>query len=118
MIASREASGDGAFLRLRSTDTVLLQAVSPDALRVTVDLDLYLAASAHGDERAINCNHLRFAKEEVGGLAGFSCRQKPDSCTTRADAVARRDRCRRRAYRTVAVFPHGSVPKRYTVVVA
>lgn len=61
VIASREASGDGAFLRLGLTDAVLLQAVSPDAPLVTVDLELYLAASAYGDERAINFNHLRFA---------------------------------------------------------
>ena len=60
VIASREASGDGAFLRLGLTDAVLLKAVSPDVPLVTVDLELYLAASVRGDERAINFNHLRF----------------------------------------------------------
>ena len=62
VIASREASGEGAFLRLGLTDAVLLKAVSPDVPLVTVDLDLYLAAVAHGGERAINFNHLRFAE--------------------------------------------------------
>ena len=59
VIGSREASRDGAFLRLGLTDAVLLKAVSPEAPLVTVDLDLYLAALAEGGKRAINFNHLR-----------------------------------------------------------
>ena len=62
VIASREASGGGAFLRLGLTDAVLLKAISPDVPLLTVDLDLYLAASVYGDERAINFNHLRFTE--------------------------------------------------------
>ena len=59
VIGSREASGHPAFLRLGLTDAALLQAVSPEVPLVTVDLDLYVAALAQGDERAINFNHLR-----------------------------------------------------------
>lgn len=59
VIASRVASGERAFLRLGLTDAVLLKAISPDAPLITVDLDLYLAASISGNQRAINFNHLR-----------------------------------------------------------
>lgn len=60
VIASRDASDHQAFLRLALTDAVLLKAVSSDVPLVTVDFDLYMAAIAHGDDRAVNFNHLRF----------------------------------------------------------
>lgn len=61
VIPSKEASSDSRFIRLGLTDAALLQAVSPTTPLLTVDLDLFLAASAQSSEAAINFNHLRFA---------------------------------------------------------
>ena len=60
VISSKDASSHGAFLRLGLTDVVLLEAVSPTTPLVTVDLELYAAALASGEEAAINFNHSRF----------------------------------------------------------
>ena len=59
VIASAEASSNSAFNRLGLTDAALLEAVTPDTPLVTVDLKLYLAANARGQEVALNFTHLR-----------------------------------------------------------
>ena len=58
-VASVEASSNSAFNRLGLTDAALLEVVTPETPLVTVDLDLYLAANASGQEAALNFTHLR-----------------------------------------------------------
>ena len=60
VIPSKEASSDDRFVRLGLTDAALLKAVSPTTPLLTVDLDLFLAATAHSEKAAINFNHHRF----------------------------------------------------------
>ena len=59
VVASVDAARRDVFPRLGLTDTALLEVVSADAPLLTVDLDLYVAALAGGDEAAINFNHWR-----------------------------------------------------------
>ena len=59
VVASMDAARRDVFLRLGLTDAALLEVVSADAPLLTVDLDLYVAALASGDEAAINFNHWR-----------------------------------------------------------
>ena len=54
-----DAARRDVFPRLGLTDTALLEVVSADAPLLTVDLDLYVAALASGDEAASNFNHWR-----------------------------------------------------------
>jgi len=58
-VASVKASSNSAFNRLGLTDAVLLEVVSPETPLVTVDLKLYLAAIASGQEVALNFSHYR-----------------------------------------------------------
>ncbi len=59
VVASADASRNGWFTRLGLPDAVLLEKATPDTPLITVDLDLYLAASANGAGNAVNFNHLR-----------------------------------------------------------
>ena len=59
VVASVDAVRRDVFPRLGLTDAALLEVVSGDAPLLTVDLDLYVAALANGDEAAINFNHWR-----------------------------------------------------------
>ena len=59
VVASAEAARNDAFPRLGLTDAALLEVVSDDAPLLTVDLELYVAALASGEEAAINFNHWR-----------------------------------------------------------
>lgn len=59
VVASVDASQNDAFLKLGLTDAALLERVSADTPVLTVDVDLYLAALAKGEEAAVNFNHLR-----------------------------------------------------------
>ena len=59
VVASADAARLDVFPRLGLTDAALLEVVSADAPLLTVDLDLYVAALASGDEAAINFNHWR-----------------------------------------------------------
>ena len=59
VVASAVASSNSAFNRLGLTDAALLEAISTETPLVTVDLDLYLAANASGQEAALNFTHLR-----------------------------------------------------------
>ncbi len=59
VVASTMASSNSAFNRLGLTDAALLEAVTPETPLITVDLDLYLAANASGQEVALNFTHLR-----------------------------------------------------------
>ena len=59
VVASVDAVRHDAFPRLGLTDAALLEVVSADAPLLTVDLNLYVAALASGDEAAINFNHWR-----------------------------------------------------------
>ena len=61
VIPSKEASSDNRFVRLGVTDVALLRAASPKTPLLTVDLDLFLAASAQSGASAINFNHRRFS---------------------------------------------------------
>jgi hypothetical protein len=57
VVASAEAAGHPSFPRLGLTDAGLLGLVSRDTPLVTVDLDLYLAASAADPFSAVNYRH-------------------------------------------------------------
>ena len=57
VVASVDAARHDVFPRLGLTDAALLEVVSADAPLLTVDLNLYVAALAGGDEAAINFNH-------------------------------------------------------------
>ena len=59
VVPSVDAARHDMFPRLGLTDAVLLEVVSADAPLLTVDLNLYHAALASGDEAAINFNHWR-----------------------------------------------------------
>ena len=59
VVASADAARHVAFPRLGLTDAALLEVVSADAPLLTVDLDLYVAALASGEEAAINFNRWR-----------------------------------------------------------
>lgn len=56
VVASVDAARRDTFPRLGLTDAALLEVVSADAPLLTVDLDLYVAALAGGEEAAINFN--------------------------------------------------------------
>ena len=56
VVASADATRRDTFPRLGLTDAALLEVVSADAPLLTVDLDLYVAALAGGEEAAINFN--------------------------------------------------------------
>ena len=57
VVASAEAAGHPSFPRLGLTDAGLLGLVSRDTPLVTVDLDLYLAASRADPFSAVNYRH-------------------------------------------------------------
>ena len=59
VVASEDAARRDEFPRLGLADAALLEIVSADAPLLTVDLDLYIAALASGEEAAINFNHWR-----------------------------------------------------------
>ena len=59
IVASLKASSNYNFEKLGLTDAALLEAVTKDIPLLTVDFDLYLAAIASGEERAINFNTFR-----------------------------------------------------------
>ena len=59
VVASLDASQNDAFLKLGLTDAALLERVSAETPVLTVDVGLYLAALAKGEEAAVNFNHLR-----------------------------------------------------------
>ena len=59
VVTSADAAGHPSFPRLGLTDAGLLGLVSRDAPLVTVDLDLYLAASAADPSSAVNYRHLQ-----------------------------------------------------------
>ncbi len=59
VVTSVDAASNSNFVRLGLTDAVLLERVSAETPVLTVDLDLYLAALAKGEEAAINFTHLR-----------------------------------------------------------
>jgi hypothetical protein len=58
-LSSREAVRVVDFPRLGLTDAGVLEVVSRDLPLLTIDLDLYLAASRKDAEAATNFNHLR-----------------------------------------------------------
>jgi hypothetical protein len=57
VVASADAAGHPSFPRLGLTDAGLLGLVSQDTPLVTVDLDLYLAASSSDPRSAVNYRH-------------------------------------------------------------
>ncbi|MDE0145789.1 MAG: PIN domain-containing protein [Nitrospira sp.] len=57
VVASSVASRNNAFERLGLTDAALLEVATPETPLVTVDLDLYLAALAKGQDAAVNFTH-------------------------------------------------------------
>ena len=59
VVASTEASRNNAFKRLGLTDAALLEVATAETPLLTVDLDLYLAASAKGQDTAVNFTHLQ-----------------------------------------------------------
>ncbi len=59
VVASTVASRNNAFSRLGLTDAALLEVVTAETPLVTVDLDLYLAASAKGQNAVVNFTHLQ-----------------------------------------------------------
>ena len=59
VVASAEAAAHLAFPHLGLTDAGLLGLVSRERHLVTVDLDLYLAASASDPSSAVNYRHVR-----------------------------------------------------------
>ena len=58
-VASVDACRSGAFLRLGLTDAVLLEIISAEIPLITVDLDLYVAASKKEPNAAFNFRHLQ-----------------------------------------------------------
>lgn len=58
VIASVDAARNRGFERLGLTDAALLEVVSDATPLVTVDLDLYLEASRHAPNAALNFRHL------------------------------------------------------------
>ena len=59
VVASTVASRNNAFKRLGLTDAALLEVATAETPLVTVDLDLYLAALAKGQDAAVNFTHLQ-----------------------------------------------------------
>lgn len=59
IVDSTIASRNNAFQRLGLTDAALLEVVTAETPLVTVDFDLYRAASAKGYETAVNFTHLQ-----------------------------------------------------------
>ena len=59
VVASNNASSNNAFTRLGLTDAALLEVATEETPIITVDLDLYLAASSSNPGSAINFTHLR-----------------------------------------------------------
>ena len=59
VVASTVASRSNAFKQLGLTDSVLLEVATAETPLVTVDLDLYLAALAKGQDTAVNFTHLQ-----------------------------------------------------------
>ena len=59
VVASTVASHNNAFKQLGLTDAALLEVATPETPLVTVDLDLYLAALAKGQDAAVNFTHLQ-----------------------------------------------------------
>ena len=59
MVASVEASSNDVFGRLGLTDAALLEVITAEAPLLTVDLDLYLAASRKEAASVINFTHHR-----------------------------------------------------------
>lgn len=59
VVASKVASRNSCFRRLGLTDAALLEAVTEERPLITVDLDLYLAATATGLNKALNFTHLQ-----------------------------------------------------------
>lgn len=57
VVASTVAADNGAFTRLGLTDAALLEVVSKSSPLITVDLNLYLAASAREIDAAYNFRH-------------------------------------------------------------
>ena len=59
VVASTVASRNNAFKRLGLTDAALLEVATAETPLVTVDLNLYLAALAKGQDAAVNFTHLQ-----------------------------------------------------------
>lgn len=59
VVDSTEASRNDAFKRLGLTDAALLEVVTAETPLLTVDFDLYLAASAKGQDTAVNFTRLQ-----------------------------------------------------------
>ena len=59
VVASTVAARNNAFKQLGLTDSALLEAATPETPIVTVDLDLYLAALAKGQDTAVNFTRLQ-----------------------------------------------------------
>ena len=59
VVASADASRNNAFTRLGLPDSALLEVATAETPIITVDLDLYLAASSSDPSSAINFTHLR-----------------------------------------------------------
>jgi len=59
VVASAEAAGHPSFPRLGLTDAGMLGLVSRETPLVTVDLDLYLAASEAAPSAAVNYRHIQ-----------------------------------------------------------
>ena len=57
VVVSAVAARNRHFVRLGLTDAALLELASPETPLLTVDLDLYLAASAMSPRAAFNFNH-------------------------------------------------------------
>ena len=59
VVASADAARNSAFARLGLTDAALLEVVSAERPLITVDLELYRAALARGEEAAFNFTYLK-----------------------------------------------------------
>ncbi len=59
VVASTDASRNNVFKRLGLTDAAPLEVVTAETPLVTVDLDLYLAALAKGQDTAVNFTHFQ-----------------------------------------------------------
>lgn len=59
VVASMAASQNDSFQRLGLTDAALLEVITEERPLITVDLGLYLAATAKGRNKAMNFTHLQ-----------------------------------------------------------
>lgn len=59
VVQSSAASANSEYRRLGLTDAALLEVVTAETPVLTVDLDLYLAASTNESESALNFTHYR-----------------------------------------------------------